>query len=373
MPDRTHAPESYSDWQIALAITVALRIFYSAMAAALSFVLHPAPSLIRTNAFTENLPASGTWHYALVGVWERFDTLWYLHIAQHGYDQAPAVIFYPLYPATIHVGNWFLPAIVAALTISTACAFFFFWGMLKIADAELSPRGRLRMLALVAAWPASFVFFAGYAESLTAALIVWAVVFARNNRWTVAAACGLLAGLARPSGVLVAIPLLILAWRSRRRGSILALLTPLGTLGYWEWLRILGRPSVIEAYGLYQGTPFVPPWRGVWLTVRLIAYGDTLLAIKFGLILLATVFALRSSRIEDKLFAIALGLQMFMYGGRPIIGAPRYVLIAYPAFVGFASCAERRWSRRQFGFYTSALALLNLAWMVAFLKWSLVV
>lgn len=365
--------ESSPDWQIALAITMALRIVYSAIAASLSFVLQPAPSLIRTNAFTENLPTPGTWHYALVGVWERFDTLWYLHIAQHGYDQPPGVIFYPLYPATIHAASWFLPATAAALAISTASAFLFFWGMLRIAGAELSANGRIGLLALVAVWPTSFIFFAGYAESLTAALIVWAVIFARDNRWEAATACGFLAGLARPSGVLVAVPLLVLAWKSRRAASLFVLLTPLGTLGYWSWLRSTGRPSVVEAYRRYQAMPFAPPWQGLYDTLRMIAHGNELLALKFGLIVLAAVFALRPpTRLEDKLFAVAIILQMFMYTGRPNMGAARYVLLIYPAFVGLAAYAQQRWSGRQFGFYASALGFLNLMWMIAFLKWSLV-
>ena len=128
--------DSCPDWQIALGITAALRLFYTGFAAALSFILHPAPGLIHSNALTENLPAPGTWHYAFLGVWERFDTLWYLHIAQHGYDLPMAVIFHPVYPAAIRLASWLLPPAVAALMISTAGAFFFFWGMLRISNTE---------------------------------------------------------------------------------------------------------------------------------------------------------------------------------------------------------------------------------------------
>jgi hypothetical protein len=372
MSDTTHQPKLWSDWQLALASTIVLRLIYSAIAAALSFVLHPSSALIRSNALTTNLPAAGNWSYAFAGVWQRFDTLWYLRIAQHGYDQPMAVIFYPLYPATIRVVSCFLPAAISALILSTTGAFFFFWGMLRVAGPELSPLGRVRMLALIAVWPSSFILFAGYAESLTAALIVWAVIFGRGGRWWPAVACGFLAGLARPSGVLVAIPLLLLAWKDRRASSFLALLTPLGTLGYWGWLWRTGRPSVVAAYGLYQATPFAPPWRGLWLTLRTIAHGDTLLGLKLGLIVLAAIFAFRASRLEDKLFATAVILQMFMYTGRPIIGAARYVLVIYPTFVALAVFAERRWNRKQFAFYASALGFLNLMWMVAFLRWSLV-
>jgi hypothetical protein len=54
------------------------------------------------------------------------------------------------------------------------------------------------------------------------------------------------------------------------------------------------------------------------------------------------------------------------------MGAARYLLIIYPAFVGLGAYAERHWSKWRFGFYASTLGILNLMWMIAFLKWSLV-
>ncbi len=359
-------------WKIALAFACALRIIWSAIAGALSFFLHPSQDLVRSNWLTQNLPTPGTWQYALIGVWERFDTLWYLHIARHGYDLPMAVIFYPLYPASIRALSWILPSTVAALLISTTASFFFFWGLLRLAHG-LTGVGRVRMLILLAVWPTSFILFAGYAESLTVALAVWAVVRAREGRWGAASVCGLLAGLARPSGVLVCVPLFVMALRSRQVRSLAVLIVPFGTLAYWGWLRWSGHLPVMEAYRLYQGTPFALPWEGLWLTLRMIVHGDVVLAIKVGLILLAAIFSLRREvRLEDKLFAVAVILQMFMYTGRPIIGAGRYVLMMYPAFLGWAAFAESRWSRRQFAFYAGSLAALNLAWMVAFLDWSLV-
>src|SRR5450631_784914 len=169
------------DWQVALAITVALRVLFSAIAAAFSFFVRPDFAVIRSNALTENLPASGAVYNALLGVWERFDTLWYLHIAQHGYDQPMAVIFYPLYPALIRVVSGAVPGTAAALVVSTVAAFFSFWGLLCLAESERTERGRMETLLVLAAWPSSFVLFAGYAESLTLALIVWAVICARGT------------------------------------------------------------------------------------------------------------------------------------------------------------------------------------------------
>ena len=367
---------SRPDWQIAMALTAALRVFYSAMAAGFLPFLHPDPALIHSNALTDNLPAPHGLCYALLRIWERFDTLWYLRIAARGYDLPAGVIFYPLYPAAIRVVSWLMPATAAALLVSTVAAFFSFWGLLRLAG-ELSEVGRLRMLLLFCAWPASFVLFAGYADSLTLALVLWAVVFGREARWEAAAVCGVLAGSARPTGVLVFVPLAVMALRSRQGRSLVVALTPLGLLGYWGWLRWSGRPSVVEAYRLYQGMTMAPPWRGLAEAVQLIVIKhDALLAIKLGLVILFAVISLRRGvrigvQIEDKAFALAVLLQMLMYTGRPLLGAARYLLMVYPAFLVCGAYAER-WNGKQLTFYVTALGLLNLAWMWAFLSWSLV-
>jgi hypothetical protein len=372
-----------------MAVTAALRVFYTALAAAFSPFLHPEPALIHSNALTGNLPSPHGLHYALLGIWERFDTLWFLHIAEHGYDRPMAVIFYPLYPAAIRLVSALLPPallppMTAALLVSIVAAFFFFWGLLRLAK-ELPDAGRLRMLLLVCVWPTSFVLFTAYAESLTLSLVVWAIVFGREARWEAATVCGFLAGAARPTGVLVFIPLAVMAMRSRQARSLIVALTPLGLLSYWVWLRWSGRSSVVETYRLYQGMTMVPPWTGLWEALRLIVTGhDVLLAMKLGLLIAVAVTILRPDfrtqsriplrihlRIEDQAFALAVILQMLMYTGRPLLGAMRYVLMIYPAFLVWGAYAER-WSRKQLGFYLAALGILNLAWMWAFLNWSLV-
>jgi hypothetical protein len=134
---------------------------------------------------------------------------------------------------------------------------------------------------------------------------------------------------------------------------------------------------VVEAYRLHQGMTMVPPWKGLAEAVRLIVTDhDGLLAIKLGLVIMVAIICLRSDvrtrlRIEDRVFALAVILQMLMYTGRPLLGAMRYALLLYPAFLAMGSYAER-WNGKQLAFYLSALGFLNLVWMWAFLNWSLV-
>jgi len=125
---------------------------------------------------------------------------------------------------------------------------------------------------------------------------------------------------------------------------------------------------------MYQGATLAPPWTSLWETLRLIAtQHDLLLAIKLGLVVLVVALSLRREvRLEDKLFALAVIAQMLMYTGRPLLGAARYLMAAYPAFVMLGRYAERRWNWRQFSFYVCAFGFLNLMWMWAFLNWSLV-
>jgi hypothetical protein len=364
---------SRPDWKVALGVTAGLRVFYSVMAAAFFPLLHPDPRSIQSNALTENLPVPHGLYYALIGVWERFDTLWFLRIAEHGYDRPMAVIFYPLYPLAIRAASWAMPPIIAALLLSTIAAFFFFWGLLRLAESELPGAGKLYVLLLVVVWPTSFILFAGYAESLTLALVVWAVIFAREGRWGSATVCGLMAGLARPTGVLIAIPLFVLALRNRRATALRVLLTPLGTLGYWGWLRWSGHVSVVDAYRLHQGMALVPPWTALREIVSLIVtQADALLAVKLAALILFAVLSLRREvRMEDKLFALAVILQMLMYTGRPLLGAMRYLLLVYPAFIVLGGYVHRQ-NSKTFSFYLVALEVLNLSWMWAFLNWSLV-
>ena len=55
----------------------------------------------------------------------------------------------------------------------------------------------------------------------------------------------------------------------------------------------------------------------------------------------------------------------------PLLGAARYLLVVYPAFMVLGGLAERRLSEKQFGLYWSAFAVVNLIWMWGFLNWDI--
>ena len=379
-----HKLEPRADWQIALAITAVLRVVYTCVAAAAALFLHPDARLIQSNVLTENLPASGGWHYALLGIWERFDTLWYLRIAESGYDLPAGVVFYPLYPGLIRGLSGLAGPMAAALLISTVAAFFYFWGLLRLVRNEVENEVRsefpstqpLRTVMIAAAWPASFFFFAGYTEALAVALIVWCIVWARDEHWVLAAACAFATGLTRSAGTLAIVPLAIMAWRAPRRARWPVAIAPLGTLGYWYWLHQTGHLSVAAAYRTYWNTEVASPWTTLWLAIRSLAeHFDALVIISLIALIfffVAGVAARRRMRIEDRCFSAAVIVHLLLrLCWPPLLGAPRYLLPVYPAYLTMGEWAEKM-KRTRFVLLCGTLFAFNLTWMLAFLNWSLV-
>jgi hypothetical protein len=363
-----------TDWHIAFAITAVLRMIYTGVAAAAAWFVHPNALSIQSNVLTESLPTPGNWHYALLGIWQRFDTLWYLRIAEKGYDLPAAVVFYPLYPWLIGILSGMVGAIGAALLISTVSAFFYFWGLLRLARTESPNVPPLQIALLTAAWPASFFFFAGYTEALAVALIVWCVRWAREERWILAAACAFAAGLTRSAGTLAVVPLIILAWRAPRRSRWPVALAPLGTVGYWFWLHKTGHLSIASAYRIYWSTEVSVPLATVWQAIRFLVENPDILVfislLSLILFLVAGVSARR--RIEDRCFATAAILHpLLRMCWPPLLGTPRYMLPVYPAYLTMGQWTEKM-PRTYFAFVCATLFTFNLAWMWAFLRWSMV-
>ena len=374
--------EPRADWQIALAITAALRAFYTGIAAAAAVFLHPDARLIHSNVLTENLPAPGGWHYALLGIWQRFDTLWYLRIAARGYDLPAGVVFYPLYPWLIRGLSGLVGPMAAALLISTVAAFFYFWGLLRLVQNEVQsevpsefPNTRpLRTVMLAALWPASFFFFAGYTEALAVALIVWCIVWARDERWVLAAACAFAAGLTRSAGTLVMVPLAIMAWRAPRRARWPVAIAPLGTLGYWYWLHQTRHLSVAAAYRTYWNTEVAAPWTTLWSATRSLSQRfDSLVIISLvALIFFFIAGVAGRRRIEDRCFSAVVIVHLLLrLCWPPLLGAPRYLLPVYPAYLAMGEWTEKM-NRTRFVLLCGTLFAFNLIWTLAFLNWSLV-
>lgn len=368
-------------WHRALLLTLILRVVYSALAAIVAVIQPVNWRLFHSNAFTESVPLPNhSLHYLLVGVWERFDTLWYLHIAAHGYDRPDAVVFFPGYPALIKAFSVLMPPMVAALLISTTAAFFLFWGLQELLLADYSSNFVDRSVFVYAVWPASFILFAGYPESLFLALVTWALCMARGDRWATAALLGLAATLTKAAGIVVVLPLLIMAIRRKKASAlpvllIPLLLIPLGVIGYLQYLRWMGLPTVASAYALYWRTAVAPPSTTLWASLHSFAQSPSpILALNLIFLLAVCALAISSRvRIEYLLYsAAAICFFLCKETTPPLQSMIRYLLMIFPASVGFTRCFQRSHLQPRFAIACACLFVINLGLLWLFLGWSLI-
>jgi hypothetical protein len=332
--------------------------------------------LVHSNALTENLRAPDhTLHYLLFDVWGRFDTLWYVHIVAHGYNRPDSVVFFPLYPALVRTVSLLIPAMAAALLISTAAAFFLFWGLQELLLEECPPNLVDQSVLLCGVWPASFIFFAGYPESLLFALIVWSLCMGRKNHWLAAAALGSAAALTKAVGVGVFAPLLIMAIRRRKINAWPVLLVPLGSVGFLAYLHWADHGLPASAYGQYWRTSTALPWTTLGVGIRTLAHlPDPILILNLLFLLAVSVLAARSGlRIEYLLYS-AVAILMFLCKETlpPLQSMMRYLLIVFPAFVGFDALLQRPYLQSRFGMICGALFIVNIGLLWLFIGWALV-
>jgi hypothetical protein len=310
---------------------------------------------------------------AVVDVWARWDSDWYVQIAQHGYvwpSARPA--FFPLYPLLVgslgHLlgGHFVLAGILVSLAAGAA-AFVAFY---RLAELELGRETAIRATILLAIFPMTLFFGAVYSESLFLLLSTGAFLLARRHRFAHAGMVAGLAALTRPVGLALLPGLAILAWREKRRIHALAgigLAIPLFCvypLVLWVWL---GHPLA-----------FLTAQSGIWRR-HLSAYGPL-----GGFVEGAQQHALKDLAVAAALVALAvvawrrLGAAYGVYAlaslalpltwpsdTHALWSIARFGLVLFPIVFALAMLAANRW----------VMALLSLglaAWCVdSVVKWAL--
>ena len=154
-----------------------------------------------------------------IDVWARWDSDWFLKIAEEGYSwpsSTPA--FFPLYPLLVAGFGRLLfgHTILAGVLVSLAAGLAAFALLYRLTAAHLGIEAARHTVLFLALAPTSLFLGAVYSESLFLLLAVAAFLAAERGRFWQAGAAGGLALLTRSAGIALLPALLVLAWRAPR-------------------------------------------------------------------------------------------------------------------------------------------------------------
>jgi hypothetical protein len=237
----------------------------------------------------------------------RWDADWYLVIARDGYRPqlgaatASRTAFFPLYPLGVKtVASVGVPAVLAGVLVSLLALAMALYGIHRLTTLELARWARpsfaddrvaaaARLAVMLTAFaPMAFFFSAVYSESLYLALSVGLFWSARHGRWMWVGVLGALAGATRSTGLLLALPAVMIylygpredrppdvtatrrlrpRYRLRRDALWLGLL-PAGVIVYGAYLALAGGDPLTpflaqDEWGRHFAGPYVGVWDGV--------------------------------------------------------------------------------------------------------------
>jgi hypothetical protein len=336
----------------------------------------------------------------LVAPFARWDSVWYLAIADSGYGDSGREAFFPLYPLVVKLAGALVGSpLIAGVLVSTgllAVALVLLHRLVALDHGRDVARNAVLVTAL---FPMSFFFSAVYSESLFLALSVGAVYAARRERWALAGALGAFAAATRSAGVLLLVPLAILyLWDTDRplraprkpRPDVLWLaLVPLGLGAYCAFLSLDGNDPLApfhaqEVWFRSFAGPFAGAWDGVVAGVQgarqLLsgarepvffrdAGGDPFVVARHNiellawlvLVVVAAVGALRRLPAAYGAYLVAaLALPLsYPVGPQPLMSLPRFVAVLFVLSIWLALWMTGRVWRERFvvALFAAALAV----------------
>lgn len=301
-----------------------------------------------------------------------WDSGWYFDIAQRGYYWNPAgqssLAFFPLYPLLMRALAWPFGGSdralwVAGIALSYVCLLLGLTVLHRLTATTLGDREAARRTVLyVAVFPFAYFFTQVYTESLFLLTSVSAVAAAVASRWGWAGVFGALAALTRPNGVLIAVPLGLLALSGRprlaelaRRAAAIALVPlgfgafcafayrlsgdPLGwlhaqaqwgyTVGNRPWVELLRLIDGLEKQGLY-GYFFSDPLAPYYFLHGMVALAFVALT--------PSIF----TRVGPALGAYVAVSLFVPLTGNALEGIGRYAATLFPAFMLLGTITSRR-------------------------------
>jgi hypothetical protein len=349
----------------ALAIVLGLRAVLGLIAWA-SIILYPITGVGGDHLELLTPQSSRLWPW--VGPWQRWDALWYEHIARSGYGHGAAdAAFFPLFPGLVHVltpltgGN---PALTALL-LSTAALLGALVVLHRLVAADLDRGTADRSMLYLALSPVAFFLLAGFTESLFLLLATGCLLAARRRRLLLAGVLAGLAALCRSTGVLLVAPLvveIVIEARGRRRqGRLplrpahLSLLLPVLAIAGWDlWIRVhLGVPGgVLALQREVWGNHAVAPWTALHDSLRTVLDGghpEEVINLCASIALVISI-PLMWGRLPAAQVAYAAASILPIVCRESLVtpqeSSARYLLTVFPVFVLLALAGRRDWVDR---------------------------
>src|SRR5258708_9307035 len=192
-----------------------------------------------------------------IATWDRYDTAYYVEIAQHGYynvnhDGVILANFFPLFPLAIwlvqhvtlvveHQRSYLL----AGLIVSTSAFVAVCVVLYRLALDRFGAATAYGAVLLLATFPFALYYGVSYTESLYLLCVLLAFLGIERRQWWLAALGALLAGATRPPRLLVAFCVILasaLDWLPQpgplRRDALRLPLAPVGTVSYFAFCAV---------------------------------------------------------------------------------------------------------------------------------------
>jgi hypothetical protein len=307
-----------------------------------------------------------------VEIFAAWDSGWYLDIAKRGYywnpDGQSSIAFFPLYPMLARAGAWPFGGTdralwISAIVVSAAAYFLALVALHRFTERWSGDRETARRTVLyLAIFPFALFFTRVYAESVFLLTSVMAVAAAYDGRWGRAGLWGGLATLARPNGILIAIPLALLALRDRpaapaiaRRAAALSLV-PLALVGFCLFAYSLsGDPLAwLHAQSQWGYSLGHPPWQLLLsLLGRMLKHGaydyfflSAMAPFRLFHGLAALMFLALTPLVFKKLGAgmgtYVLASLLVPLSGNALEGIGRYTAVLFPVFMVLGGLRSQR-------------------------------
>ncbi|MGH8973344.1 MAG: mannosyltransferase family protein [Acidimicrobiia bacterium] len=311
------------------------------------------------------VPQHGFPDYRFFEGWTRWDSDWYLHIAQLGYfydgpGKQSAVAYFPGYPAAMRAVSWVVrDALVAGVVVTYTAglaAAGLFWRWCR--DALGVPAARLALALLLVHPFAYFLMGAVYSDALFLAAALAAFVALEHDHPWLAGLAGAVATATRPVGVALALALVLRTLERRgfrglrvRDAGVLLSVGGLAAYLAYQWWRFddpLAFTRVYTAVGWSHQVDLetILKYRFFWLLRHGGLWDAPNMVLALQGVLTVTMLALvpvvvRRLGWAYGLYALIV-IMMPAAGSDEFLGMGRYTLAAFPCFAaGGALLAAR--------------------------------